>query len=163
MKEEDHLTLWAAYVFHHTHTHTQAGTIAARRIVLAYLSSRTRYNSEGLRYYAGTSARDTWNLPMIQIPPVSFPLVADQIARYIDMKSCMILGIAAIDANEVTVRPDIFPKLICVIYFKPLRAALGRFRIRSLYVILVTRVTSLSLFLCREKQSKRLKFVCTYK
>lgn len=35
--------------------------------------------------------RDTWNLPMIQIPPVSFPLIASQIARYIDMKSCMIL------------------------------------------------------------------------
>jgi len=32
--------------------------------------------------------RDMWNLSMIQIPLVSFP---SQIARYIDVKSCMIL------------------------------------------------------------------------
>lgn len=48
MEEEDHLALWVPYV-----STTVAGNDTvwcASCIVLAYLSSRMRYNSEGLRY-----------------------------------------------------------------------------------------------------------------
>lgn len=88
--EEDHLALWVPYV-----STTQAGTAAipcgARRVLSSLIYRRECDTIPRVSDTIDASARYARNLPMIQIPPVSFPLTASQIARYIDVKSCVIL------------------------------------------------------------------------
>ncbi|KAM0725027.1 hypothetical protein ACS0PU_009411 [Formica fusca] len=83
--EADHLALWGS-----PYVSTAAGMIPCVAYCprLFIVANVIQFQGSAI---LRARVRDMRNLPMIQIPLVSFPFGAGQITRYIDMKSRMIL------------------------------------------------------------------------